>query len=45
VAMLVWGAVVVGSLVGGAVPALLGLAFVMPVLGHGTWHLYRATVR
>jgi len=45
VPMLVWGAVVAGSLLGGAVPALLGLAFVMPVLGHATWHLYRATVR
>ena len=28
----------------GALPALLGLAIVVPVLGHATWHLYRLAV-
>lgn len=39
--MLTWGLVVAISLVLAAVPLLLGLIVVMPVLGHATWHLYR----
>lgn len=39
-----WGAIVAASLIVGAVPFLLGLAVVMPVLGHATWHLYRKVV-
>jgi uncharacterized membrane protein len=27
-----------------SIPAFLGLVVVMPVLGHATWHLYRAAV-
>ena len=42
--MAVWGMIVAGGLVIGSLPALLGLIFVMPVLGHGTWHLYRKVV-
>ena len=42
--MAVWGLIVTGGLVIGSVPLLLGLIFVMPVLGHGTWHLYRKVV-
>lgn len=42
--MLVWGAIVVSGLFLGAVPLFVGLAVVMPVLGHATWHLYRAAV-
>ena len=42
--MAVWGLVVVGGLVLGAIPAFVGLAVVMPVLGHATWHLYRRAV-
>ena len=44
VPLLAWGAIVAGALALGAVPALLGLIVVMPVLGHATWHLYRALV-
>ncbi len=40
--MLVWAAVVVGGLVLGSLPLLVGLAVTLPVLGHATWHLYRA---
>jgi uncharacterized membrane protein len=41
-----WGLIVVGLLGLGAVPALVGLAVVYPVLGYATWHLYtRAVVR
>ena len=43
--MAVWGLIVAGGLVIGSIPAFLGLIFVMPVLGHATWHLYRKTVQ
>jgi uncharacterized membrane protein len=39
-----WGLVVVTELVLGAIPCLLGLVVVLPVLGHGTWHVYRRMV-
>ena len=42
--MLVWAAIVVGGLILGSIPFLVGLALVMPVLGHATWHLYRCVV-
>jgi uncharacterized membrane protein len=42
--MAAWGLIVAALLVVGSIPALLGLIVVMPVLGHGTWHLYRAAV-
>ena len=44
VPMAVWGMIVAGLLVLGSLPLLLGLVIVMPVLGHGTWHLYRKVV-
>ena len=40
----VWGVMVAGLLVLGCLPFLIGLAFVVPVLGHATWHLYRKLV-
>jgi uncharacterized membrane protein len=43
--MAVWGLMVAGLLVLGSIPVFLGLVVVMPVLGHATWHLYRAVVR
>ena len=42
--MAVWGLIVVASMVIGAVPLLVGLSVVIPVLGHATWHLYRKAV-
>ena len=42
--MAVWGLIVAGSLLIGSIPAFLGLIFVVPVLGHATWHLYRKVV-
>ncbi len=42
--MAMWGLIVAGSLVIGAIPLLVGLAIVLPVLGHATWHLYRKVV-
>lgn len=42
--MAAWGLIVAAGLAIGSAPALLGLVFVMPVLGHATWHLYRKVV-
>ena len=42
--MMVWGIIVVAGLVVGSIPMFLGLIFVMPALGHATWHLYRKAV-
>ena len=39
-----WGLVVAVLLALGTLPALLGLIVVLPLLGHATWHLYRAAV-
>jgi uncharacterized membrane protein len=44
VPMAAWGLIVAALLVAGTVPFFLGLAVVIPVLGHATWHLYRATI-
>ena len=40
VTMALWGLIVAGALVIGSLPFFVGLAVVMPVLGHATWHLY-----
>ena len=42
--MALWGLIVAGALVIGALPCLVGLMVVLPVLGHSTWHLYRKLV-
>lgn len=42
--MLAWGLVVAVLLVAGSLPVFIGLAAVMPILGHATWHLYRRVV-
>lgn len=39
--MAVWAAIVAGLVILGSLPLLVGLAVVLPVLGHATWHLYR----
>ena len=44
VTMVVWGLMVAGLLLLGALPFFVGLAVVVPVLGHATWHLYRKLV-
>ncbi len=40
-AMAAWGLIVAVLLVIGSLPFFVGLAIVLPVLGHATWHLYR----
>ncbi|TKB41477.1 MAG: hypothetical protein E5V67_07530, partial [Mesorhizobium sp.] len=42
--MALWGLTVAVLLVIGSIPLFAGLAVVMPVLGHATWHLYRKVV-
>jgi len=42
--MAAWGLIVAVLLVAGSLPAFLGLAVVIPLLGHATWHLYRETI-
>jgi uncharacterized membrane protein len=42
--MILWGLIVALGLAIGSLPFLLGLAVVMPILGHATWHLYRKVV-
>lgn len=44
VATLAWGLIVAVGLVLGFATLFVGLIFVLPVLGHATWHLYRAAV-
>jgi uncharacterized membrane protein len=39
-----WGLIVAALLVIGSLPLFVGLAAVMPVLGHSSWHLYRKLV-
>jgi uncharacterized membrane protein len=44
VAVAMWGVMVAALLVAGTLPLFLGLAVVIPLLGHATWHLYRKAV-
>lgn len=44
VTMALWGLIVAALLVAGFATAFLGLAIIVPVLGHATWHLYRQVV-
>ena len=44
VTMAMWGIVVAAMLFLGALPFFIGLAVVLPLLGHATWHLYRKVV-
>ena len=44
VVMAAWGLIIGVALALGAVPFVVGLAVVFPVLGHATWHLYRKIV-
>ena len=44
VTMAIWGLIVAVALLIGSLPLFVGLAVVMPVLGHATWHLYRKVV-
>jgi uncharacterized membrane protein len=42
--MTFWGFIVAAALLIGSLPFFIGLAIVMPILGHSTWHLYRKVI-
>ena len=42
--MILWAAVIALLLALGMAPMFLGLLIVLPVLGHASWHMYRALV-
>jgi uncharacterized membrane protein len=42
--MAMWGVIVAALLLIGSLPLFIGLAVVIPVLGHATWHLYRKAI-
>jgi uncharacterized membrane protein len=42
--MAAWGLIVAVLLILGSLPFFLGLAVVIPLLGHATWHLYREVI-
>ena len=44
ITMAMWGFMVAAGLLIGSLPFFVGLAVVLPVLGHATWHLYRKVV-
>jgi uncharacterized membrane protein len=44
ITMAAWGFIVAVLLALGSLPFFVGLAVVLPVLGHATWHLYRKMV-
>jgi uncharacterized membrane protein len=42
--MTLWGEIDALLLLIGSLPFFIGLAVVIPVLGHATWHLYRKAI-
>jgi uncharacterized membrane protein len=42
--LLAWGVIVAGLLVAGMALLFVGLAVMLPLLGHATWHLYRRLI-
>jgi uncharacterized membrane protein len=45
VPMVIWGLIITAGLVVGFATLFVGLAVIMPILGHATWHLYRRVVQ
>jgi uncharacterized membrane protein len=45
VPMAIWGLIIAAGLVIGFATLFVGLAVIMPILGHATWHLYRRVVQ
>ncbi len=42
--MTLWALILAALVMVGSLPLLVGLAVVMPILGHASWHLYRRVV-
>ena len=45
VPMVIWALIITAGLIVGFLTLFIGLAVIMPVLGHATWHLYRKVVQ
>ena len=43
--MAAWAGIIAACLILGSAPLMVGLALVLPILGHASWHLYRRAVR
>lgn len=43
--MILWAAIIVALVLVGFATAYLGLALVLPLIGHASWHAYRETVK
>ena len=43
--MAMWAALIVLFTAAGLVTAYIGLAVTLPLIGHASWHAYRAIVR
>jgi uncharacterized membrane protein len=43
-ALLIWFAIIIAGLVIGAATAFVGLAVILPVIGHAVWHSYLDTI-
>lgn len=43
-AMAVWAAIIVSTVVIGALTAWIGFVVLLPLIGHATWHAYRETI-
>jgi len=43
--MAVWAGLVVLFTAAGLAAAFVGLAITLPLIGHATWHAYRAVIR
>lgn len=39
-----WGLIIAAGLLIGSIPVFVGLAVIIPIFGHATWHLYRKLV-
>jgi uncharacterized membrane protein len=42
--MLIWGGIIVAGTLIGFATMLIGFVVIMPLIGHATWHAYRATI-
>jgi uncharacterized membrane protein len=43
--MLLWALIILGLVLLGFATALVGLAVILPLIGHASWHAYRETVK
>jgi uncharacterized membrane protein len=44
-AMIVWSALILALTIIGYATLLIGLLYIVPLLGHATWHAYKDMIR